>query len=111
MKLSTSRLKEIIREEIAAIGEDVQYKSTHSRASRQHGLAGSALRDPYGPSTPHGSDERPFQEKDRVEKAGYGEGIVHSVWKHPKGIWVVDVNWDSGAKKDTHSAGTLNLVK
>ena len=111
MKLSTSRLKEIIREEIAAIGEDIQYKSTHSRASREHGKIGSALRNPYGPSTPRGSAAEPFQKEDRVEKAGYGEGTVLKVRKHDKGIWVVDVNWDSGAKKDTHSAGTLNLVK
>ena len=108
MKLSTSRLKEIIREEIAAIGEDVQYKSTHSRASRSHGsLVGASEKI----AASHGSDEKPFQEGNRVKKAGYGEGKVHSVRQHPDFGWVVDVNWGDGSPPETHEASTLNLVK
>ena len=103
MKLTKQRLREIIKEELAEVNR-FRPDTTGLAASMPH---------PFDPPRRRPRDEKPFQEKDRVERAGRGEGTVHSVWKHSNGKWVVDVNWDDTQfpKKETTAAGILSLVR
>ena len=117
MKLATSRLKEIIREEIAAIREDVQYKSTHSRASREHGRGPSAMamRKASVLAAPEkiiGAAGQELEPKSRVSRPAEGNGTIIRLMPREegrfKGKMMAVVKWDNDPESRGVAPGILH---
>jgi len=101
MKLSTSRLKQIIREEIAALSEAGDWAAASSR----HGAGGSALRNPYGSSASAaaekitGAEGQELEPESRVSLPAKGNGTIVKFYTRTegrfKGKMVAVVKWDN----------------
>jgi hypothetical protein len=123
MKLAISRLKEIIREEIAALSEAGDWAA----ASKRHGAAGSALRNPYGSSASAAAEKITGAEGQELKKAGMSHhdpvpesrvtksgqtGTIISFYKRKEGRatgeMMAVVRWDNDPNsREDHRPGTL----